>query len=739
MKTRKLAINLLVVCFVLAAMLDVAVAQTVTSLGPNTPTPGPADITNFHTPNPAFGVDEKPGGMNYYDDNGNGLISPGQTFQSPTNGVLTSVAFQMGNNSGTYSGSGSGTGPGLLQLRVFQLAGPGSTTATLLADYRSNPNFVFAAEDWLQWSGIAVRLTNGGTYGYTISAGLNALNHSQMYCRVYCIANNPYPDGSICLIQAAGGPNSVTYNAVANNYDQNFDLGFSDLSVLDKPLAPSPTASPGTTVYGGTPLTLTETASGANLHYQWRIETDGNSNSLTNIPGATSSNLLQIASYAGGNPIYYDVVVTNVNGAATSSVVQITVNAPSAPVLNQDLASLTPATYAGGSLTFNATFEGTLPIYYQWTTNSGGGFYPITGATNATLTLNHLQMGSVGSIQVVATNSVGTTNSSVATVTILADPPAPTGSQPYAYAVYANEPLVYWRLSETNDTSIGGVPTYDYSGNGHDAVYGAAARNNIPGPQSPEFPGFEPANTGVQLPGPNGAGGHGYLVSPDLNVDTNTVTFTAWINPTANVVTTAGIVFWRDGADGAGLGFGGASSNGMTEVGYTWNTNSGLTWNWDSNLYPPLGQWSFLALTITPTDATLYLYYVDGNAGTTNLLKAVNVLPHTTEAFSGGIIRVGDDTFDDYRVFPGSIDEVAIFTHSLSEAQINNLFFTALGAPQFVTLNSSWNGRQLTLDWPQGTLLEATNIAGPWTANPALSPFLVTPTGPQKFYRVRVQ
>jgi len=735
----------------LAAMSGVAFSQIVTDIGPDLPTPGPNDIYSFGIPDTGYGTDEKPGGMNYYDDNGMGLISPGQTFQSNTNGVLTSVAYQMGNNNGTYSGGLSGAGPGVMRLRVYQLAGRGSANATLLAQYVSDPNFTFTASDWLQWTGIAVPVTNGLTYAYTVSSGDNNNNGSQMYCRVYCLntntfANNappyspPYLYGSICLIQAAGGPNSVTYNSVADNYNQNFDLGFSDLSVLNKPLAPAPSVSPATTVYGGTTITLTEVALGANLHYQW--QTDAGYGTLTNIPGATKSNLVQSALYnASVGPVSYDVIVTNVNGAATSTVVQVTINAPSAPILNADLANLTPSMYAGGTLTFSASFAGTLPISYQWMTNSGSGEHPIPNATNSTLTMNNLGTSAIGSIRLSATNAIGSNSTSVATVTILPDPPAVTASEPYAFAVYGYKPLAYWRFSETADTTAGGVPAYDYSGNGHDAIYGINALDNVAGPQPPALPGFEATNTAVQLPGPNVSGGGGYLVSPDLDLNANTATFTVWLNPSANIVTTVGLVFWRDGADAAGFGFGDtASTNGMTELGYTWNGNSSLTWNWDSLLFPPVGQWSFAALTITPTDATIYLYYVDAVTGATNLLKAVNTLANTPEAFSGGIIRIGDDTFDDYRVFPGTIDEVAVFAHALTESQIQNLFFVALGAPPTpnVTLSCSWIGRQLNLSWPQGTLLEATSLHGPWTTNSAPSPYLVTPTGPQKFYRVRV-
>jgi hypothetical protein len=42
-----------------------------------------------------------------------------------------------------------------------------------------------------------------------------------------------------------------------------------------------------------------------------------------------------------------------------------------------------------------------------------------------------------------------------------------------------------------------------------------------------------------------------------------------------------------------------------------------------------------------------------------------------------------------------------------------------------------------TLYWASGaTLLQATNILGPWTTNPAVSPYLLAPTNTQFFYRL---
>jgi hypothetical protein len=40
------------------------------------------------------------------------------------------------------------------------------------------------------------------------------------------------------------------------------------------------------------------------------------------------------------------------------------------------------------------------------------------------------------------------------------------------------------------------------------------------------------------------------------------------------------------------------------------------------------------------------------------------------------------------------------------------------------------------LSWATGTLLQATNLSGPWLTNPAGSPYTVQPTNPRQFYRV---
>jgi hypothetical protein len=56
-----------------------------------------------------------------------------------------------------------------------------------------------------------------------------------------------------------------------------------------------------------------------------------------------------------------------------------------------------------------------------------------------------------------------------------------------------------------------------------------------------------------------------------------------------------------------------------------------------------------------------------------------------------------------------------------------------------VTLQFGLVGSSLKLTWSNGTLLQATNLAGPWTTNAATSPYTVTPSAPEMFYKVKVE
>jgi hypothetical protein len=74
-------------------------------------------------------------------------------------------------------------------------------------------------------------------------------------------------------------------------------------------------------------------------------------------------------------------------------------------------------------------------------------------------------------------------------------------------------------------------------------------------------------------------------------------------------------------------------------------------------------------------------------------------------------------------------------------AQLNGFQLSGPGAfALYVVLDVQRNVSQLMLTWPNGTLLESTNVLGSATTNVVTSPFIFTPSPStlQKYYRLQV-
>jgi hypothetical protein len=88
----------------------------------------------------------------------------------------------------------------------------------------------------------------------------------------------------------------------------------------------------------------------------------------------------------------------------------------------------------------------------------------------------------------------------------------------------------------------------------------------------------------------------------------------------------------------------------------------------------------------------------------------------------------------------GNVSDVAFYNHVLAADEVATLYSAATGLFYDVTLASSWNGSSLVLSWPgNGRLMEATKVSGPWIPNGSPSPVNLTPSAPQKFYRVQTR
>lgn len=333
--------------------------------------------------------------------------------------------------------------------------------------------------------------------------------------------------------------------------------------------------------------------------------------------------------------------------------------------------------YAGGSAHFTIGALGAAPFTYQWRKNgvnlSDGG--NITGSTTATLSINNVSSSDVANYDVVVSNSSGTDTSAPATLTLV------TASGAYETAMAAALPVAFYQFNETGDPTPGTLVAYDNAG-GYNAIYGPMVQNgntvyNITGPTPAlGFPGFSAGNLAAQFS--YGVSGSRVTAMP-WNLATNTVTLAAWINPNSPQSAFAGLIFSRGGDTVAGLNYSGSTdATGSYTLGYTWD-NEGETYNWNSGLSAPMGQWSFVALVVTPTNATIYVM----NAN--EMLEATHDYPHVVQTF-GGTTLIGDDSNDGgngTRGFSGTIDDVAVFNRALSKAELTGLFTAASGLTSF--------------------------------------------------------
>ena len=385
------------------------------------------------------------------------------------------------------------------------------------------------------------------------------------------------------------------------------------------------------------------------------------------------------------------------------------------------------------NVTWSVAASGGQPLSYQWykgttalTDGVTGSGSIITGSISNVIQIAGIAAGDVATnYSVIITNAFGSATSSVVSLKIV----PPQGA--YAKAMVTNLPVVFYELNETNNPA-NSPGAYDHVG-GFAGIYGTTISNAFNGITGPLFVGFTSSNGAASFPGTRG----GSIALPPLNLNTNNVTITAWIFPTA-YVPDAGIVFSRNNGTTSGFCF---ADDGQT-LGYNWADNAS-SWGWQpggtvapgSGLIPPLNQWSFVTLVITPNDATVYMMNTNGS-GSGN-----NILANAIQGFAGTTL-IGQDANATARTFAGSIDDVAIFNYSMTPDQVQNLYFAGVGGPMllFDGQNLTWNVTLLANVIEVVTLQQATNVKGPWTdVAGATSPWPVTTTGPGTFYRLKIQ
>jgi lysophospholipase L1-like esterase len=203
-------------------------------------------------------------------------------------------------------------------------------------------------------------------------------------------------------------------------------------------------------------------------------------------------------------------------------------------------------------------------------------------------------------------------------------------------------------------------------------VYGPEVQNGydgVPGPlPASGFSDFPSNDYAALFPSPDGE-----ITLAPWGLNTNTVTFTAWINPNGPQNPYGGLIYVVGPLDGFGVIYTGSTDvNGNQTLGYSWDYDPN-TFGWDSGITPPPGQWSLVALVVTSTNATVYILNTNG------ILSSTHTYNHEVQPFSATPQLGSLYSQPNNGAYNGSMDHVAIFNQALTELQLVDLYGGATG------------------------------------------------------------
>ncbi len=331
---------------------------------------------------------------------------------------------------------------------------------------------------------------------------------------------------------------------------------------------------------------------------------------------------------------------------------------------------------SGQTLTFAVEVDGQAPFQYQWLKDGEA----ITGATNATLTIEEATSEDSGAYAVQITNSEGETT-----------------TDPADLVVNARENLdivLHYPLDETS-----GLVANDASGN---AFHGELA--NFPLNENGHWSAGQ-QDGGLSLDGVS----HIEIVGLP---ETTSTTWAAWVrsDSEANFQTIIGATFEGAGA-GHILGFRN-DTEGPLHPRVLWNHNAP-----NKNITSPntveLGTWNHIAATIDANSGEMVLY-VNGEAqGAT-----------TTAASPFTSFHVGRREATGSHYLVGAIDNVRVYNRALSEVELNQLVNNE-GPTEGLLVGLDLNETQglaannVVTDGPEGTLIGFEPIGEFWIAGKA--------------------
>ncbi|MFT4638667.1 MAG: hypothetical protein ACI8T1_001989 [Verrucomicrobiales bacterium] len=208
----------------------------------------------------------------------------------------------------------------------------------------------------------------------------------------------------------------------------------------------------------------------------------------------------------------------------------------------------------------------------------------------------------------------------------------------------------YWPANDAAGTVVSNVANPDLSGTLSEGTW-VAGSTGVAGDFAVELTGAALGASNVEVP-PTGK-------------TFEQITITGWVNGVATGDWT-GLVQAR-GASTQPIGIGFRAGSG--QLTYTWNSNNAETYNFVSDLAIPADAWTFVALTVTPDGATLFV----GSDGV--LSSAENAIPHAAQVNDVDSWFFGkDNCCDDARNFDGQMDDISIWDVALSGSELESIF-----------------------------------------------------------------
>tara|TARA_R100000005_G_C4978573_1_gene189102 strand:+ start:81 stop:1523 length:1443 start_codon:yes stop_codon:yes gene_type:complete len=141
--------------------------------------------------------------------------------------------------------------------------------------------------------------------------------------------------------------------------------------------------------------------------------------------------------------------------------------------------------------------------------------------------------------------------------------------------------------------------------------------------------------------------------------------FVVWLRLDGNQDDYAGILFSRS-TNVTGLNFYGTTER----IGYTWN-NASNTYDWNSGLTIPTQEWCMIALTVTSSSATAYLFRSSGVSSSTNTVS------HSSTTIDS--LELGRDSQNNSRLYDGRIGVAQVYNRALSLSELEENYGAVVG------------------------------------------------------------